>query len=81
MTKKESVLRFSIPGRWGKLVPAQQNTALGSMILSAEFESLVKHNANGLIVPSLAKSWTVNENFTLITFQIDTSKKFSDAYI
>lgn len=72
---KKRVLRFSFPTEWGALKPAQQN-AVGSMILSTQFNSLTKFSKNGLLEPDLAVSWQVNSDFTIYTFDINTKRSF-----
>ena len=71
-------LKVGYPAEWGSLVPALQHTAYADQILANEFETLVREGAGGALLPSLAKSWRVNDNYTEYTFKLDTSRKFSN---
>ena len=72
------ILRVALPAPWGSLVPSQQNTLYGDIVLINEFESLVRIGRNGKILPLLAKNFTIGDNFESLEFEIDTEKKFSD---
>lgn len=72
------MLKVSLPPHWGALVPGQQHTFLGGMVMSHEFESLVRLDSKGILEPAVAKSWKVNNDFSEYRFEIDTSKRFSD---
>lgn len=47
-------------------------------ILVNLFEGLVKKDAEGKIIPALAKSWTVNSNNTVYTFKIRDNANWSN---
>lgn len=72
--KKTSTFCFNFP--WRNLHPGSQNTLVGGLIISQQFESLVKIDNSGNIVPSLAKSWKISEDFKSIYFKLDENKKF-----
>ncbi len=55
-----------------------QHTAVGDLLLSNQFDSLVGMSDSGTIMPMAAKSWAMNDDFTVFVFKIDTSKRFSD---
>jgi len=68
----------SLPPKWGALVPGQQHSFVGGVILSQEFESLVKVGGDGIVTPSVARSWKTSADQKSIIFEIDTTKRFSD---
>lgn len=72
------MLKVSYPPNWGVLIPGQQHSLLAGMILAHEFEPLVRFNAKGTVEPGVAKSWFVSDDYRQYTFDIDTSKNFSD---
>lgn len=78
-SKSEDVLRLGLKGSWKlPLTPSSQHMMIEDAILSNQFESLVVRGENGLVVPEAAKSFSVNENFTVYDFIIDDTKRFSD---
>ena len=79
MSKKSSnTLTVGVPAEWGELEPSLQHTAYADAILSNQFDSLVRVGAGGIVEPLAAKSWTINSDFTVFTFKINTEKKFSN---
>lgn len=72
--KTTSTFCFNFP--WRNLHPGTQNTLVGGLIISQQFESLVKIDTNGNVVPSLAKSWKISDDFKKIHFKLDEDKRF-----
>lgn len=75
---KNSRLIVALSQKWDDLRPARVNTLSGYQILTNSFESLVGYTEKGFYEPRVATSWTIDENFRTFTFEIDTSKHFSD---
>lgn len=78
MNKTEKNIKIALSGPWKSVHPGLQSTAAADMVLSNQFESLIGYNENGSYVPLGAKSWKVNDDFTVFEFEIDTTRKFSD---
>lgn len=74
--KKELNFCFNFP--WRNLHPGTQNTLIGGLIISQQFESLVKISHDGNLAPSLAKSWNVSDDFKRIYFKLDETKLFTN---
>ncbi len=72
------IVQLGIVGHWRTLHPGLQHTAVGDMVLSNQFEALVGISDSGIVGPGAAKSWQISEDFRTITFNIDTSRKYSD---
>lgn len=81
LSKKNKQLVVGVPAEWGELVPSLQHTAYADAILSNQYESLVRVGSGGVVEPLAAKSWTINNDFTVFTFKIDRSKKFSNGKV
>jgi ABC-type transport system substrate-binding protein len=75
---KTELVKFTLAAHWQTLHPGLQHTLSGDLVLSNQFDSLVGMDEKGILVPLGAKSWTVNDDFTVFEFKIDTSKRFSD---
>lgn len=75
---KGSFLRVGYPSYWGTLEPPLQYTAYGGALIENQFEPLVRRGKGGLIEPLAAASWTINSDFTVFRFTIDTERRFSD---
>lgn len=73
---KEITVAFGSP--WKTITPYLQHTAIGDMVISNQFQSLIGYNETGEFVPLGAKSWEINDNFTVFKFIIDTSRTFSN---
>jgi ABC-type transport system substrate-binding protein len=72
-------LKLAFQGTWKlPLTPASQHMMIEDAILANEFESLLVRGENGLVLPSAAKSFTINDDFTVYEFKIDERRKFSD---
>ncbi len=72
-------LNVAYPDYWGdELVPSLQHTVVGDAVLTNQFESLTYYTHGGQVVPLIAKSWSISENFKKFTFKINTNKSFSD---
>ncbi|HEY9663865.1 MAG TPA: ABC transporter substrate-binding protein, partial [Allocoleopsis sp.] len=80
MAKPENrVVRVALPSKWKlPLYPASQHSMIEDAILANQFESLVKRGENGLILPSAAKAYKFNDDFTIYDFEIDQTRMFSD---
>ncbi len=76
--ENQKIIKVGIPAYWGTVVPSLQHTAYADIILSNQFEPLVKIGHDGTINPSAAKSWSISPDYRILTFKIDTSKQFSD---
>ena len=63
---------------WRNLNPGLQNTLIGSIIIPQQFQSLVTLDNEGNIIPLLAESWTVSDDFSKINFKIKQTIKFSN---
>lgn len=58
--------------------PAMNNTVSGGIYISHAFEGLTKPDENGNAVPGMAKSWKINDDATVYTFNIRKDAKWSD---
>lgn len=77
--EKPSLLRVAMRMPWTlPLHPATQHTVAEDAVMAYEFEPLLIRGYNGLIQGLAAKSYEFNKDFTVYTFTIDTSRKFSD---
>lgn len=75
---KDDILNAAFPAGWGPLTPPEQSMAIAAQILAGEFESLVSYDMQGNLVPQLATSWDVSNDLKIITFTIDTTRRFSN---
>lgn len=75
---EKPILHIAYPKSWGPLKPWLQHTMYADALLANQFEPLVDMDQNGLIVPVAASSWTVSDDFKILTFEISSSKTFSD---
>lgn len=75
-SSESKVINFCVSYPWRNLHPGKQNTLVGGLLISQQFESLVKIDNLGNIAPSIAKSWIVSDDFRKIKFHIDENKKF-----
>jgi ABC-type transport system substrate-binding protein len=71
-------IRVAIHGPWVTLHPGLQHTLWADLVLSNQYSALVGVNASGALVPLGAKSWTISDDYRVFTFQIDTSRRYSD---
>lgn len=76
--KKMGILKAGYTGVWNTTQPGLQHTLYGHLLLQNGFTSLTAINDRGLVVPSGAKAWTMNKDFTVYTFEINESLKFDD---
>lgn len=74
----KKILTVAFPSPWGQLTPGQQHTLPGSIILHHEFETLVKFDDQGILRCNLASEWSQSNDFRILTFKIDTNRRFSD---
>ena len=74
-------LNVAYPSYWGNLEPALQHTAYADELLANEFEPLVREGAGGAIVPGLAESWVVSQDFRRFTFRLREGVRFSDGTV
>jgi ABC-type transport system substrate-binding protein len=75
---EKSVINFCFSNPWRNLHPGTQNTLIGGVFISQQFESLVKIDSNGNIAPLIAKTWKISDDFKKITFNLDENKKFNN---
>jgi len=76
MQKNEITIGF--PSKWGDLQIWDVNNLYSSGIIKNQYDTLVEIGTNGTIVPSLAESWIVDDNFSWIVFKLSKNIKFSD---
>lgn len=69
-------LRFSINADIVSLDPAAQKDTVSGMIASQIFDTLVRCESDGTIVPGLAKSWEFGEDGKVVTFTLEEGVKF-----
>lgn len=63
---------------WKSVHPGLQHTAIADLVLSNQFEALVGSDNKGVHIPLAAKSWDANSDLSIYTFEIDTTRRFSD---
>jgi ABC-type transport system substrate-binding protein len=77
--KTDKVLRYGMGSKgWGPLFPAQQSSLYAALIMSHVYDSLVGVDNSGGFTPNLARTWDINEDYTVYTFVFDTTRQFSD---
>lgn len=76
--KEESVIEIGLPFYWGELIPSLQNTAFAAAILVNQFETLVNTGEDSDFEPNAAIDWTIDPNYKVFTFRINTKKRFSN---
>ncbi len=76
--KSTNEIKFCFNFPWRNLHPGTQNTLIGGLLISQQFESLVKIDSNGNVTPSIASKWEISEDFKTIDFYIDSNKKFQN---
>ena len=81
MNRPNRSIKIAFSSAWKSIHPGLQSTFVADMVLSNQFESLVGYNENGSFVPLGAKSWTVNDDYTIFEFKINNSKKYSDGSV
>jgi ABC-type transport system substrate-binding protein len=76
---RADVLKVAMRMAWAlPLHPATQHTLAEDAVIAYEFEPLLTRGNNGLIEGVAAKSFEFNKDFTVYTFVIDTTHRFSD---
>ena len=78
MTDSKKTYTVGIPGYWGTLTPPLQHLAAGDIVISHQFESLIRTNEKGIIEPLASKSWEFSADRLTLRFNIDTSRRYSD---
>ncbi|MBI4655942.1 MAG: hypothetical protein HY746_04240 [Elusimicrobia bacterium] len=78
MTNSRNIYTIGIPGYWGTLTPPLQHLAAGDVVISHQFESLIRTNERGIIEPLAANFWEFSADRLTLRFKIDTSRRFSD---
>jgi ABC-type transport system substrate-binding protein len=79
LKEEKEILYFGIPADWGETVaPHLQNSYYSGFVIRGTFDSLFATDKTGATVPVAAKDWSVSEDYKTYTFEIDTSKRFSD---
>jgi peptide/nickel transport system substrate-binding protein len=75
-------MRFGFTTEPASLDPLNPgNTADGRSILFNVFEGLVKPDSNGILLPCLAESWTIEQDSTIYNFKIRADVRFHDGSI
>ncbi len=72
------ILKVGYPDGWNDLTPTLQHTGHADSILHNAFEPLVILGKNEIIQPMAAKSWSIDPQKRVFTFEIDTKRKFSN---
>lgn len=67
---------FSISSEPTSLDPAQTKDTITYLAIFQMFDTLVREEPDGSLVPGLAESWEVNEDSTELTFKIRQGVKF-----
>jgi len=78
MTDSKKTYTVGISSYWGTLTPPLQHLAAGDVVISQQFESLIRRNERGIIEPLAAKTWEFSADRLTLRFKIDTSRRFSD---
>jgi ABC-type transport system substrate-binding protein len=78
MIDSKKIYTVGISSYWGTLTPPLQHLAAGDVVISQQFESLIRRNERGIIEPLAAKTWEFNADRLTLRFKIDTSRRFSD---
>lgn len=73
-----SLLKVGYPGEWNDLIPSLQHTAYADALMHNQFEPLVIIGRGGTVQAMAAKSWLISKDKKVFTFDIDTSRKFSN---
>jgi len=76
VTKKDATFTYNEPQGLTTLDPAMAGISGPIHIGGHIFETLVKLDSNGAIIPGLAKSWTVDETGLIWTFSLRTDISF-----
>ncbi len=76
--KEKKNMRICFDTPWKNLHPGTQNTLVGGLLISQQFESLVKIDSNGNLSPSIAVSWEISSDYRVLKFTLDKNKKFSN---
>lgn len=75
---KKMTLKVGYSSGWNDLIPTLQHTSNADSLLHNQFEPLVVLDKNGVNRPMAAKSWLISEDKRVFTFDIDTSRRFSN---
>jgi len=78
MKDSTKIYTVGIPSYWGTLTPPLQHLAAGDVVISHQFESLIRTSERGIVEPVAAKSWEFSADKLTLRFRIDTSRRFSD---
>jgi peptide/nickel transport system substrate-binding protein len=76
--KFDNTMNIAITNLPGSLDPITMRWAHQVLIFQSLYQSLVRLDENGEIVPDLADKWEFSENGKVITFRIDSRSKFSN---
>lgn len=68
--KSESIYYGTFAGDYKTFNPYTLRSTTGYLVVANSMDSLVENDKYGRVVPSLAESWTVNDDFTKWTFQL-----------
>jgi len=71
-------LKFCVNATWMSLHPGKQSSLIGALVITQQFESLVKMSWDGNVLPSIASDWKISDDFKKIKFTLDQKKTFHD---
>ncbi len=77
LAAEPKVLKYRI-SETDTLDPAQAGSEESAVITTAIYESLVQGTRDGRLLPALAESWTVSDDFRTITFKLRKGVTFHD---
>lgn len=72
------ILRRGLPGEPRTLDPQLGEDTFSFPVLRDLYEGLTAEDRSGLVIPGVAKSWTVDPTGTIYTFQLRDDAKWSD---
>ncbi|MDR1316895.1 MAG: ABC transporter substrate-binding protein [Spirochaetales bacterium] len=76
--EEERFLRYALAGNPDTLDPQKTSGTLTFQIAKSVYDTLVEPDAEGVIVPALAESWTISADGKLLTFRLREGVKFHD---
>lgn len=74
----ERALRRGLPGEPQTLDPQLADDTYSFQVVRDLYEGLTDEDRNGIIVPGVASSWTVDKTGTIYTFQLRRDARWSD---
>lgn len=70
MADYDDVYYSAFSGEYKTLNPYNLSSSTGYMMIANSIDGLVENDKYGMVVPSLADSWTNNDDFTVWTFKL-----------